>query len=487
MSFFSEARELIAGRRSVAGMINTAVNGYRTIRVAVMGSKASGKTVFLTSLANHLRDHHPDVFPLDGIRVSWDKNGIQEKELHGLPLFDYNDARASLVKGEWPRKTVTSSVLALRLMLQKPNGKQEKVQLEFVDVPGERMADFAMKGRSYKDWCRWMQSEQTSVAYRNYLDKLRGLPPEDLSAVFDAYRDFLRHEYENLSPCITPSTVKLSLDGERRGGSPDAFRAAIADVPIGFKDGNGTVYEFVPLPESCFADNSGWGKIVRKFEKGYNRYKANVVLPVVDWLSSAEKLFYLVDVLALLQNGALSCDSERLYGEGVIEALCRRKGNLLSEVWKWTSGFLWKRRINSVSIIATKSDLVIGGFNRENMVFLADDLFGRALAFLDRSYVASEILSCAAVCGTKEVLVDGEKGLQGKLECQGSGEGNTDVKIWVPSDVPTRFPTSSEEWNRMIAEGKFNYQSAFPWFESAQICPPRQLGLNQLVKKIFAR
>jgi predicted YcjX-like family ATPase len=481
MSFFSGAKELLSGRRSVTGMVKAAVRGYRTVRVAVMGSRASGKTVFLTSLANHLRDHRPDLFPLDGMRVHWDKVAVLEKKVHGLPLFDYDDARSSLAGGRWPRKTLTSSVLAHRLLLRHRNGKHERVQLELVDIPGERMADFTMKGRSYRDWCRWMQTEQSSALYRGYLDAVCKIGPKDTSALFDAYRDFLCFEYESFSTCITPSTVKLSLAGERRGGSPEEFRAAIADVPRGFEGRNGKVYEFIPLPESLFEDNPEWIAVIHRFTRNYDRYKAKVVLPIVDWLSGAEKLFYLVDVLSLLQDGPLACDSERRYGEGAIGALCRRTGGMIDGIWKWVSGFLWKTRISSVCVVATKADLVLSEYNRENMSMLADNLFGRALAFLDRRHVSSEILSCAAVCGTKEVVVDGKRGLQGRRECS----GDSSVEIWEPSDVPASFPSSSAEWEQMIADGKFNYQFAFPWFDPVQICPPRQLGLNLLAQKIL--
>ena len=55
MRFWSYAKDVLSGRRSMGKAIWDATRGYRTVRVALMGSKGSGKTVFLTSLANHLR------------------------------------------------------------------------------------------------------------------------------------------------------------------------------------------------------------------------------------------------------------------------------------------------------------------------------------------------------------------------------------------------------------------------------------------------
>ena len=347
MSFWSCTKDVFAGRRPMGNVVKDAINGYRTIRVAVMGSKASGKTVFLTSLANHLRDHHPTEFPLGGRIVTWDKYAITGDTLHGLPLFNYEEARGLLSKGEWPRKTTESSILALRLLVEDKDGKQETVQLEVVDIPGERIADFAMKGRTYREWCRWMQKESATSAYRTYLEAVEQIGPNDTEALFNAYRDFIAQEYASYAPCITPSTVKLGIDGGKRGGSPEAFRFEIGSVPIGFTDNEGRTWEFMPLPERSFMKDSPWNELARRFEKAYKQYVKRVVNPVVNWLEGAGKLFYLVDVLFLLQSGAKACDSERQYGEAAMGALCPRKGNIFNRMGKWASGFLWKTHVNA--------------------------------------------------------------------------------------------------------------------------------------------
>ena len=485
MSFWSSIIDLLAGRNPVGDMIGSAIRGYRRVRIAVTGSRASGKTVFLTSLANHLRDHRPDVFPMDGMTVHWDKDAITGNTFNGLPVFDYNEARGALARGEWPEKTAAASILPLRLLVRHADGSHEKVQLELVDIPGERMADFAMKDRSYAEWCRWMEQEHSSPAYREYLEKVAAAGPDDNAAMFDAYRDFLAGEYESLSACITPSTVKLGLDGSRRGGTPADFRRAIASVPIGLKDDDGAC-EFIPLPTSCIEGDPKWRRAVSAFARSYDRYVRKVVCPVVEWLADAEKMIYLVDVLTLLQSGAVACDSERRHGEAAIAALCPKTGNVLDRFLKWTAGLLWKSRINAVYIVATKSDLVFSSANRDNMTLLAERLLGRPLAFLGEGGVKTGVLSCAAVCSTREVMADGRNALRGKMDgAAGRRDGGDDADVWVPSDVPANFPGSSEEWNKMLAEGRFNYQFAFPWFETAQMCPPRQMGLNLLAREML--
>lgn len=486
MSLWCEVKDIVSGRRPICEALRTAVRGYRTVRVAVMGSKASGKTVFLTALANHLRDHRPDEFRLGGRTVTWDRQAIAGDSLHGLPFFRYEEARGLLAKGEWPRKTTEPSILAMRLLVEDRTGRQESVQLEVVDVPGERVADFAMKGRSYREWCRWMQTESASPAYRTYAGKIAAVGPDRIDAAICAYRDFIAEEYAAYAPCVTPSTVKLGLDGGKRGGDPAAFRAAIEKVPVGFTGADGTVHEFIPLPGECFAAGSPWSGAARRFGRAYDRYVREVVDPVVGWMSGADRLIYLVDVLTLLQSGAKACDSERQYGEASVAAVCPRAGGVLDRLGRWAAGLLWRSSVNAVYVVATKADCVWSQTNRDNMALLADSLLGRALKFLDRGRVRADILPCAAVCSTKE-RTDGRPGLQGALPDREHPGGHAAARSWTPSDVPSAFPASSDEWKAMIEGGCFNYQFAFPRFDEAQMCPPRHINLDILAELILSR
>ena len=498
MRFWSYAKDVLSGRRSMGKAIWDATRGCRTVRVALMGSKGSGKTVFLTSLANHLRDHRPTELPLGGRIVTWDKYAISGDTLHGLPMFDYAEARGFLSRGEWPRKTTESSILALRLLVEDKDGNQETVQLEVVDVPGERIADFAMKGRSYREWCRWMQHESANSSYSAYLADVEKIAKSgqigdaEIEAVFKAYRDFIGREYESFAPCITPSVVKLGIDGERRGGrSPEEFRAAIDNVPIGFTDDKGVVWQFVPLPEKCFVKGSPWSKMLGRCEEAYGKYVRKIVRPVADWMAGADKLFYLVDMLSLLESGAKACDSERQYGEAAISALCKKNAGFLKIAMRtfflpWSFLLNWRSQINAAYVVVTKADCVWSQANRDNLVMLADALFGRVLRLLDKKRTKSGILPCAAVCSTKE-RTDGEPGLQGKIDDPDHPEQPPVLMKWKPSDVPSALPPSSEEWQQMIDDGKFDYRCAFPWFDEAQICPPKHINLNLLVEAMLAR
>ena len=173
----SACADLVTARRTIWDTFDSC----RTIREAVIGGRDCGKTVFLSALANHLRHHRRSEFSLGGgtLQVHWNKGAITGDKLHGLPLFDYKAARWRLSHGQWPEKTVDTSILVLRLLLEDTvNKSREQVQLEVLDLPGERVADFAMMGRSYGEWCRWRDesltgADGTSPHYRHYLDKVK--------------------------------------------------------------------------------------------------------------------------------------------------------------------------------------------------------------------------------------------------------------------------------------------------------------------------
>ena len=58
---------------------------------------------------------------------------------------------------------------------------------------------------------------------------------------------------------------------------------------------------------------------------------------------------------------------------------------------------------------------------------------------------------------------------------------------WKPSDVPSVLPSTSEEWKAKIDGGEFNYPFAFPWFDEARICPPKQLNLDVLAEAMLSK
>ena len=283
--------------KSISRSIWETISGEERIRVAVLGSKGSGKTVFLTSLANHLLNHDSQRCPLNGWTVTPAESDLAAGVASdGIPLYPYADARKCLAEGRWPRKTKDWSVLRLALRLR--NGKRRRdVKLEVLDLPGERVADFPMLGRSYREWCEWMGHAfggvfGSSDPYKAYCEA--AVSATELPELFAAYRRFLADEYAACSLSLTPSTVKLGRDAvSRTGASAEEFLANIADVPIGLD----AERQFVPLPPACFKSDAPCKKWLKQFERGYNAYRHAVVAPIGDWLEDVNQLEERVDEL----------------------------------------------------------------------------------------------------------------------------------------------------------------------------------------------
>jgi len=487
----SACADVATGRRSIWNMVKST----RTIRVAVVGGKKCGKTVFLTALENHLRNHRRGEFPIGGRTVHWNRYAITGNQYCGLPLFDYVGATSSLKNGAWPEKTADTSILAMRLLLEDASRtKREDVLLEVLDLPGERIADCPMMGKSYKEWCQWREEvfagpNGTSPAYRDYLEKIVELGPEDEGALLNAYRDFVAYEYEHFTSDVTPSTVLLELNGTKHGGSPSEFRAEISCLPLGFKDKDGNVYEFIPLPVSCFDKTSPFYSLSKKFHRAYGKYVKRVVRPMEQWLRGAQKMVYLVDILTLLQSGADAWDAEKKYADAAIGALCPHGGNLLSRTWRYLKNVFWRTQINAVYVVATKGDLVVSNADRTNLKRLVDDLVGGILPFIAGG-IKTSTFSCSAVCSTKEVVDELDpnvQGLQGMLKVADSEPPRYELEQWIPSPVPDVAPASSQEWQDKIASGEFNYQFAVPQKGTGETHPPLHYGLNVIVNELLLK
>ena len=138
--------------KSIYSLVTQGLTGREHIRVAVIGTKGSGKTVFLTALTNHLRNHDKKRLDLKG----WSVTNLEcdGGNTGGMPSFQYAKAREQLSRGEWPDNTRSLSVVRLKLRLEKTVGKKTKrrtVILELLDLPGEWVADLSMVGRSFRE------------------------------------------------------------------------------------------------------------------------------------------------------------------------------------------------------------------------------------------------------------------------------------------------------------------------------------------------
>ena len=119
-------------------------------RVGVVGLYNAGKTVLLTSLINHLQDHDPDRFPLGNPQTRVRKFAALPPD-EGWDPFNYAGCRDALVHGgRWPGKTRDRSQYVCKF--ERSDWTFSDCLLKLFDLPGERIADAAMAGRTYAEW-----------------------------------------------------------------------------------------------------------------------------------------------------------------------------------------------------------------------------------------------------------------------------------------------------------------------------------------------
>lgn len=454
------------------------LRGEESVRIALVGSRYSGKSVFLTSLASQLLNHDKKNCPLNEWKIS-DVCIRNERGAMGsgaFPDFKYDEARQMFAEnGEWPSKTVACSVWRRNLKLVKEeNGKQKvkKVYLEVMDFPGERVADLSMTGSSYREWCAWVEKSFGGVDgytknFGKYIEAIKSC--DNCDKIIVAYKRFVADELAMFALSITPSIVKLDRTGSGlpRCRTSDEYFDAMKDRPLGLS----CDFQFAPIPQSWFEDR-GKRRIIAKFKKGYDKYKDEVVNPIVDWLKSVNQVYYFVDILGLLSRGPDVYNGELNFAKVVLKQFGRDdSGNrLVRSVSNVFSRFI-KTTADGVYVVAPKIDRVLPGKDRSNVENLAKRMLSNVLDSLN---VKSGVYTCAAV-DTTYLAEDGM--LQGRVR---NKEGQIVEGKYRVAHIPDDWPESGD-WkicNR--------WPETFPLFSKIRNRPPRQNGLDVLIKKMFS-
>ena len=471
--------------KSIYSSIRQVATGQEHIRVAVIGSKESGKTVFLTALTNHLRNHDKELLPLDG----WSAFNLKydNEQMGKIPLFLYEKARIDLSNGEWPDNTTSLSAVRLKLRLEKKKAekKRREIILELLDLPGERVADLSMVGRSFCNWCEWMEAKFCGVDgysphYDEYVKRVKNAV--DAREILRAYKDCVVKQYDDGLLMITPSILKLDINGDYRVGKRKGeFRKNIESGCVGVSEDS----QFAPLPSAFFKKPSaGHRSIVKAFKRAYEEYKSRIVDPIAEWLSHVDKAVYLVDVLALLREGPEAYNAELSFAEQALRIFRRSDSanRLVRGVQRFMGAFV-RTHADGVYVVATKADTVVGFINQSRMRNLALKMMKPTLSSLGLSEDQWEVLSCASVLTTDEFKE--EKALRARVEVSRDESGNpivgeTQYKV---NDVPLDWPDSSD-WKR--GDKKYDFRPTFPKFDKKSDRPPPQLGLDKLIVKLLS-
>lgn len=373
----------------------------QTIRVAVCGTENSGKTVFLASLASHFEFHDPgrDENAKDDVRFDFGDGRMARRFKlltgnHGSPDdalgdFPYREAQSAFWTGEsWPAATARPSELAFSFDLRWPNAtgpmisrwsrnsrKSHRVTMRFLDVPGERMADFAMYGTKFDEWADDFLDKHADavLAYKRWLDDQERKARDGETIDFD--EDIVCHQYgETLATAfnekhirfLSPSSVRVSEGGTVYPNDNSPFENGIEH-----RLGIDASRRFVPLSRFWREKKP---ELARKFSKNFETYKHKLVNPVVDWMKQAHCALFLVDMFAALNRGEEAYEATQKEFESMLCSLRNPKASLGT----WIKNGIFRERVDKdrVRIVVTKIDRADSDESRTNLVAQAKRMLG---------------------------------------------------------------------------------------------------------------
>ncbi len=445
-------------------------------RIGVVGTYASGKTVFLTSLINHLQEHDPERFRLG-------EGTVMVRKFQELPpdpgwvAFDYARHRDRIVNhGGWPAKTRDRSQYVCRF--ERSDWLFSDALLKFYDMPGERIADTVMAAKDYAGWSDHVLDLLSNDAdyltcSRPYLNQLQQRADLTLPPLLSAYRQTLARLALAYKPYVSPSTFLLSSEGKlNKGTSP-------ASMENDFFSGLSAEREFVPLPAALRQAHPDW---TAQFSPRYESYRQQIVFPLIQTLKACHALIVLVDVTMLLRGGVGMYNDNRQLLLDLLDVLSPGQsllGELLSRVEILIPRTIRPSWIRKIAFVATKLDQVHQD-DQDNMTALLRAMIERPVRNHDG--LSPLFSNCSAVVSTEKFpSTDRQRWLLGLPVYDAAGnkrrltrEDRAKLEKFVVSPLPSDWPAN---W----AEGEYSFPDVYPRIPPRKDCPPDQLNLNRIL------
>jgi uncharacterized protein len=439
-------------------------------RIGVVGLYNAGKTVFLTSLLNHLENHDADRFRLGKPGTTLRKFAFEPPD-DRWSNFPYATFRDALVHGgRWPDKTTDRSMAACRF--ERSDWAFSDALVKLYDLPGERLADAAMAGRTFAEWSdHILEMIRNDTPYRTgcaaFLDLLVSANPSEKD-LLDAYKLALARLILAFKPMISPSTFLLDTHGS--AAKPATAELLAASRHCGLSSDS----EFAPLSAAV---REAQPQLAAVFAARYERYKAEVVQPFLGSLKSCHSLIVLVDVTMLLAGGVGMYDDNRQILRDLFHVLDPGETGLQTLGRNLAKVFLphdlrpgW---IHRVAFVAPKLDLV-HPTDRDRMLRLLKGLVGKLAE--NRDGLKNEFFNCAAVVSTKLL-----PGAEGDRKMVGVPYRN-DAGRKIPPGEPHAFAVSPlpDDWPVNWTAGSFAYPEVYPAMPARKDCPPEQINLDKV-------
>jgi len=444
-------------------------------RVGVLGLYNAGKTVFLTSLLNHLEHHDADRFQLGKPGTNVRRFRLHESDA-GWADFNYAGFRDALVHGgRWPEKTRDRSMVTCQF--ERSDWAFSDVLLKLYDLPGERLADAAMLDRSFAAW-----SDHILTLIRNdtpYRTACEGFLAISASrdateeAIVAAYKLALAKLILSFKPMISPSTFLLDTRGS--AAKPSTPEALAATRHCGLD----ATSEFAPLSVECRAANP---ILTALFSARFERYKSELAEPYLSALKSCHSLVVIVDVMMLLAGGVGMYDDNRQILHDLFKVLDPGESAFQTVGRHLAKAFLphelrpgW---INRVAFVAPKLDLVHPR-DRDRMVRLLKQMAGKLAD--NRDGLKSQYFNSASAVSTKLLPTGPEERLLVGMPYRGA-DGRK-----IPPGAEQRFRVSElpEAWPASWQPGMFQYPEVYPTIPMRKDAPPEQINLDKILEFVL--
>jgi uncharacterized protein len=440
-------------------------------RVGVVGTANTGKTVLLTSLIDHLRHHNQERFQL-GPRGTALR---QFKELppdSGWSKFNFDAHRDALVhQRRWPRKTTDRSQYVCQF--DRADWTFSDCLLKLYDLPGERIADAAMLGRTFAEWSvHQLHRIESDSNYRahcaEYLDALRD-PTATEARVLSAYRLALARLLLSYKPLISPSTFLLDANGvyASRGSAEELAAARFC--------GADAESQFCPLPpDRCTPSDP----LFATFAERYAHYVHRVVVPTLEAFQSCSALVVMLDVTLLLMGGSGFYNDTQQIISDLFGVLRPGENPVFGPVARGLSKvFLphqWRPNwITRVAFVAPKADLVHPD-DRDAILRLLRDMVERTSK--DCTGLKWECFNVAAVRSAQERREGGPRAMRGLLL------RGPDGRVRPRGDVEDHYTVSEPPsgWPLDWPPNVYSFPEVYPRVAARRDHPPDHLGLDAL-------
>ena len=441
-------------------------------RIGVLGPNWAGKTVFLTSLINHLSSHDSRYFHLGAGRTSGEVRKFRRlEEDRGWQGFDYDQHRERLVHRRWPVKTTDRAEYVCEF--ERTDWTFSNLLLKLYDLPGERINDVAMVKDGSDRFATWsdsfMKRIEKDIGYADlfepYLKRLDdpGLTEPELLHSYKVALGRLRLAYK---PYITPSTFVLDREGQAcKGRDPEQLAS---ERYVGLKKGE----EFAPMPRAARLKH---GQITSSFESRFVIYCDRVVAPLVAALKTCHSLVILVDVMRILASDTGTHDDYQELLRDMLKTLNPRE-NFLKKSARWMSDLVlphdWRPGwISRIAFVTPKSDLVHPD-DRNRLKHLLRQMVERDVRDCDG--IKYDFFNVSAVRATEAVPGGEAKRLltgSTMLDAEGRPIDPGERQKFMVSALP-------DEWPRQWSVGNYVFPSVYPEIPARRGCPPEQIGMD---------